>query len=84
MVLALFVTGLFLSKAFAAPRLWQLAPTAGSFQAQPNSDTRQPAKPDMSGSWYSPMNPNYQPQYYWYNSPRNDGWNNAYRDWWCW
>ncbi len=90
-VIALFVTGLYLSKVFAAPRPWQPTPTASPYQAQPNSfpasipnDSREPANPDADGSWYSPMNPNYQPKYYWYNSPRNDDWNNAYRDWWCW
>lgn len=84
MVIALLVTGLFLSKAFAAPRPWQLAPTGSSYQAQPNSGASQPANPDVSGSWFSLMNPNNQPKYYWYVSPRNDGCNNAYRDWWCW
>ena len=83
-VIALFVTGFFLSRAFAAPGPWQLATTASPNQAQLNSDVRQPANPDVSGSWYSPMIPNKQPKYYWYNSPRNSGWNNAYKDWWCW
>ncbi|KJS47506.1 MAG: hypothetical protein VR66_19275 [Peptococcaceae bacterium BRH_c23] len=83
-VIALFVTGFFLSRAFAAPSPWQLAPTASPNQAQLNPDVREPANPDVSGSWYSPMNPNNQPKYYWYNSPRNNGWNNAYKDWWCW
>lgn len=83
-IIALLVTGFFLLKVFATPRPWQLAPTASPFQAQPNSDTSQPTNLDASGSWYSPMNPDYQPKYYWYNSPRNGGWNNAYEDWWCW
>lgn len=83
-IIALLVTVLFLPKAFAASLLWQLSHTASPYQAQPNSDARQPANPDMSGSWYSPMNPNNQPKYYWYDNPRNDGCNNAYRDWWCW
>ncbi|HBW37577.1 MAG TPA: hypothetical protein DEF89_20735, partial [Desulfosporosinus sp.] len=64
-VIALFVTGFFLSRAFAAPSPWQLAPTASPNQAQLNPDVREPANPDVSGSWYSPMNPNNQPKYYW-------------------
>ena len=83
-VIALLVTGFFLSRAFATPRPRQLAPTASPYQAQPNPDVRQPTNLDASGSWYSPTNPKNQPKYYWYNSPRNSGWNNAYKDWWCW
>ena len=83
-IIALFVTGLFLAKAFGTTPTWQPTPAASPYQAQPNSDVRQPANHDTCGSLYSPMNPNYQPKYDWYNSPHNDGWNDAYRDWWCW
>ncbi|KGK89113.1 hypothetical protein DP73_11125 [Desulfosporosinus sp. HMP52] len=82
-VIALFLTVLFLSRAFTAPSLWQQAPIASLYQAQLKPDVR-PANPDVSGSWYSQMNPKNQPKYYWYNSPRNSGWNNAYKNWWCW
>ena len=52
-VIALFVTGLFL--AFWVPRPWQLAPTASPYQTQPYSDARQPASPNESGSSFSPV-----------------------------
>ena len=79
------LTGFFLTKAFATHHPWYgLAPTASPYQAQPNSDASQPANRDACGSWYSPMDPNYQPKYDWYNSPQYDGWDNVYRYWLCW
>ena len=91
-VIALVVAGLFLTKAFAEPGHHILNPSP--YQAQPNPastatpnkgipDVRQSANPDVSGLWYSPMNPNYQPDYYWYSSPHDDSWGNAFRNWWC-
>lgn len=47
-VIALFVTVFFLSRAFAAHSPWQQAPTASPYQAQLNPDVRQPANPDVS------------------------------------
>ena len=93
-VIALFVAGFFLTKAYAETRPWQQNQNARSFQADPNpssidtlnnviSDVRPSANPNVSGLWYSPMNPNYRTDYYWYRSPHDDRWSNAVRNWWC-
>ena len=93
-VIALFVAGLFLTKTYAETRLWQQNQNARPFQAEPNSsstdipnnvipDVRQSANPDVSGSWYSPMNPNYRPDYYWYSSPQDNSLSNVIRNWCC-
>ena len=94
-VIALFVAGLFLTEAFVEPHLGHHMLNATShYQAQPNPastaipnkgilDVWQSANPDVGGSWYSPMNPNYQPDYYWYSSPHDGSWSNAFRNWWC-
>ncbi|MCB8815281.1 hypothetical protein [Desulfosporosinus shakirovi] len=92
-VITLFVAGLFLTQAFAEPRPWQENLNVSPIQAQPNpSSTAVPDKgipdvksaaSDINGSWFSPINPNYQPEYYWYRSPHDDSWSNAYRNWCC-
>ncbi|HBV85502.1 MAG TPA: hypothetical protein DEF42_02290 [Desulfosporosinus sp.] len=92
-IITLFVAGLFLTKAFAEPRPWQQNINASPIQAQPiPSSTAIPnkgipdatsANPDISGSLYSPRNPNYQPDYYWYSSPQDNSLSNVIRNWCC-
>jgi len=94
-IIALFVVGLFLTKAFAGAYYWQHNVIGSSFQVDLNSfSTTVPdqlipkasrsVNPEVSESWYSPMNQNYHREdYHWYRSPQDDSWSNAIRNWCC-
>ncbi|WP_298200126.1 hypothetical protein [Desulfosporosinus sp.] len=94
-IIALFVVGLFLTKAFAGSSFWEYDVNSSSFQADSNSfsstvpnqlitEASQSVNPDESESWYSPMNQNYhRKDYYWYRNAHDDSWSNAIRNWCC-
>ncbi|AGA68647.1 hypothetical protein Desdi_1132 [Desulfitobacterium dichloroeliminans LMG P-21439] len=79
-----FLGGLVISKGLdiVQPYLW----TKGSSTSQPNEpgiinyprSTNQQYPPSGGGMMFSPMNPNYNPQYDWYTPPKNNG------GYWCW
>ena len=92
-VIMAFLSGMFIPKSIAMlamlrPSVWtQSLPAAQPSEpvtknnSQPSSNVENGA--GGGGMWYSPMKPNYNPQFDWYTLPKDQCENDRNDDW-CW